>query len=111
MIWRFAEKIEGAKRFLADYGAGLRRAFLASGFQNMPAWSGAVPDLAELVANDATASPSDKYALLADAPAWTTNIGHPGYTNAAIGEAWNRGLIPRMCARAATSKFSPEEAL
>jgi multiple sugar transport system substrate-binding protein len=111
VIWRFAENIEGAKRFLADYGADLRRAFLASGFQNMPAWPGAVPDLAELVANDATASTSDTYALLADAPVWTTNIGYPGYTNAAIGEALNRGLIPRMCARAATGKLSPEEAL
>jgi multiple sugar transport system substrate-binding protein len=52
VIWRFAENIEGAKRFLVDYAANLRRAFLASGFQNMPGLPGAVPDLAGLVAND-----------------------------------------------------------
>jgi multiple sugar transport system substrate-binding protein len=111
VIWQFAENIEGAKQFLVDYAANLRRAFLASGFQNMPALPGAVPDLADLVVNDPTASPSDKYGLLANALAWTTNIGHPGYTNAAIGEVWGRGLIPRMCARAATGELSPEEAL
>jgi multiple sugar transport system substrate-binding protein len=111
IIWRFAENIDGAKQFLVDYAANLRRAFLASGFQNMPGMPGSVPDLAELVAKDTTADPSDKYALLAGAPGWTTNIGHPGFTNAAIGEVWNRGLIPRMYARAATGELTPEEAL
>jgi multiple sugar transport system substrate-binding protein len=111
VIWRFAENIDGAKQFLVDYAANLRKAFLASGFQNMPGMLGSVSDLAELVAKDTTTDPSDKYALLAGAPAWTTNIGHPGFTNAAIGEVWNRGLIPRMYARVATGELTPEEAL
>jgi multiple sugar transport system substrate-binding protein len=111
VIWKFAENVEGAKQFLVDYASNLQRAFIASGFQNMPALLGSVPNLADLVAKDPKANPTDKYSLLANAPAWTTNIGHPGYTNAAVGEAWQRGIIPRMCARAATGDLSPEEAL
>jgi multiple sugar transport system substrate-binding protein len=111
VIWKFAENIEGAKKFLIDYTDNLKVAFLASGFQNMPTIQGAVPDLSGLVAKDPTSSPSDKFSLLADAFTWATNIGHPGYTNGAVGEIWNRGIIPRMCARAATGELSPEDAL
>ena len=49
--------------------------------------------------------------LLADAAMWTTNIGHPGHTNAAISEIFDRGLIPTMFARAATGELTPEDAL
>ena len=42
---------------------------------------------------------------------WTTNVGYPGYTNAAIAEVLGSGVIPKMCARAATGKLTPEDAL
>jgi hypothetical protein len=45
-IWSFAENPEGAKRFLVDYTASLREAVLASGFNTMPTFPDAVPDLA-----------------------------------------------------------------
>jgi multiple sugar transport system substrate-binding protein len=70
-----------------------------------------VPDLATLVANDATASSPEKYALLADIATWTTNAGYPGYTNPAISEVFQKGLIPTMFARAATGQLTPEDAL
>jgi len=110
-IWNFAENVDAAKRFLVDYAGSLRPAFVASGFQNMPTLTNAVPDLATLVAKDAAANPPDKYALLADAAAWTTNLGHPGHTNAAINEVYGRGLIPRMFAQAASGQLTPEQAL
>jgi multiple sugar transport system substrate-binding protein len=111
VIWSFAENIEGAKRFLVDYIGQSREAFLASRFQNTPAFPDTVPDLATLVANDAGASSPEKYALLADVATWTTNVGYPGYTNPAIGEIFHAGLIPTMFARAATGQLTPEEAL
>jgi multiple sugar transport system substrate-binding protein len=111
VIWKFAENIDGAKQFLVDYIASSRQAFLASGFQNMASFSNTVPDLAALVANDADASPPDKYRIVAEAATWTTNIGHPGYTSAAVSEVYSRGLIPTMCARAATGRLTPEQAL
>ena len=40
VIWSFAENIDGAKQFLVDYIGHSRKAFLASRFQNTPAFSG-----------------------------------------------------------------------
>jgi multiple sugar transport system substrate-binding protein len=111
VIWSFAENIGGAKQFLVDYIGQSREAFLASRFQNTPAFSDTVPDLATLVADDAGANSPDKYALLADVATWTTNVGHPGYTNPAIGEIFHAGVIPTMFAQAATGQLTPEEAL
>jgi multiple sugar transport system substrate-binding protein len=110
-IWNFADNVDGAKKFLVDYIGQSREAFLASGFQNMPAFPDTVPNLATLVANGARASPPDKYALLAEVASWTTNVGYPGYTNPAISEIFQKGLIPTMCARAATGQLTPEDAL
>lgn len=110
VIWNFAENVEGAKRFLVDLVASSRESFVASGFQNMPAWPGAVPDLAAVV-GDASDSGSAKYGLLAEAASWTTNVGHPGYTSPAISEVYDRGLIPTMFAQAATGRLTPEQAL
>ena len=110
-IWNFADNIEGAKRFLVDYIGTSRHALLTSGFQNMPSWPATVPDLAAVVTVDPGGGAPGKYALLADAASWTTNIGHPGHTSAAVSEIFHRGLIPTMFARAATGQLTPEEAL
>jgi multiple sugar transport system substrate-binding protein len=111
VIWRFAENIDGASKFLVDYVASSRQGLLASGFQNMATFPSTVPDLAEVVANDARANPRGKYSLLADVGGWTTNVGHPGYTNPAISEIYNKGVISTMCAQAATGELTPEDAL
>jgi multiple sugar transport system substrate-binding protein len=110
-IWNFADNIEGAKRFLVDYVGSSRQALLASGFQSLPSWPATAPDLASVVAEDPVGGAPGKYALLADASSWTTNIRHPGHTSAAISEIFHRGLIPTMFARAATGQLTPEEAL
>jgi multiple sugar transport system substrate-binding protein len=111
VIWNFAENVDGAKRFLADYIENCREAFLTSGFQNTPAFPGAVPDLATLVTNDAGPGAPGKYDLLADLATWTTNVGHPGYTNPAISEIYSKGIVSTMFARAATGELTPEDAL
>jgi multiple sugar transport system substrate-binding protein len=111
VIWSFAPNIAGAKQFLVDYVGASREATVASGFQSLPSWPGSVPDLAAILAADPGGGVPGKYALLAEAAAWTTNIGHPGHTNRAISEIFHRGLIPRMFARAATGELAPEDAL
>jgi len=110
-IWKFAGNIGGAKRFLADYVGSSRQALLTSGFHKMPVWPATVPDLTAVVTEDPGGGSPCTYSLLADAATWTTNIGHPGHTNAAISEIFHRGLIPKMFARAATGELTPEEAL
>jgi multiple sugar transport system substrate-binding protein len=111
VIWKFAENIDGAKRFLVDYIGQFRQGLLASALYNLPCFPQTVSDLESLCTHDAQATPPDKYKILADALTWTTHLGYPGYTNAAIDEIFNTWLLSSMFAQAATGKLSPEEAL
>ena len=110
-IWKFAENIDGAKKFLVDYMDRYREGFLAGEFYAFPSFPPAVPDLKELIAKDAKAVPADKYAVMSDCLDWTTNVGYPGYSNAAINETFNSWTLNTMFARAATGVETPENAL
>lgn len=111
LIWKFAKNIDGAKQFLVDYMGNFRQGFLASEFYNAPCFPQTVPDMQKLQDHDARATPPEKYRVLSDAGNWTTNIGYPGYNNAAIAEIYNTGLIGKMMGQAATGRLTPEEAL
>jgi multiple sugar transport system substrate-binding protein len=111
VIWNFSPNIELAKQFLVDLSVGYRDAFLQSGFFNLPAFPGAVPDLADLVAKDAAARPPDKYALLAGAAGWSTNVGSPGPFNAAVDEVVNLFILSKMFSAAARGEKSPADAV
>jgi multiple sugar transport system substrate-binding protein len=111
VIWRFAKNQELAKQFLVDLALNYRDAFLQSGFFNLPAFPGAIPDLAGLVAKDDRAKPPGKYAFLGDATSWSTNIGHPGHANAAMDEVFNRFIVPKMFAAAARGEVGASEAV
>jgi multiple sugar transport system substrate-binding protein len=60
VIWKFAENIGGAKKFLVDYISNFREGFLASEYYNFPCFAETVPDLKKLVAYDKKAQPPDK---------------------------------------------------
>jgi len=111
VIWKFAENVEGAKAFLVDLVGQSREAFQASGSYNFPAFPDRVKDLGALLANDPKATPPDKYAVLADALSWTTNLGAPGYANAALDEAYGTWVLNTMFARAATGADTAENAV
>jgi multiple sugar transport system substrate-binding protein len=111
VIWKFAENIEGAKKFLVDYIGDFRKGFLASAFYNFPCFPKTVPDLKKLIAHDPKANPPDKYAVLSDVLDWATNVGYPGYANAAIGEVFSTWILNTMFAKAAVGAESPEAAL
>jgi multiple sugar transport system substrate-binding protein len=111
VIWRFSKNQETARHFLADLAVGYREAFVESGFYNLPAFPGAVPDLALLLSHDDRAKPPDAYALLGETSSWSTNLGQPGYDNGAIAEVFDRYLIPQMFAAAARGDMTPEEAV
>ena len=111
VIWKFAENIEGAKKFLVDYISNFRRAFLASEYYNFPCFAQTVPDLKKLVAHDKKAQPPDKYKVLEDVLDWATNVGFPGYASAATDEIFSTWIISTMFARVAAGKMSPEDAL
>lgn len=111
VIWNFADNIEGAKKFLADYISNFKRAFLASEFYNFPCFPKTVPDLKNLLARDKKAQPPDKYKVLEDVLDWATNVGFPGYANAAVDEVFSTWVISTMFARAAAGRMSPEDAV
>jgi multiple sugar transport system substrate-binding protein len=110
-IWKFAENIEGAKKFLIDYVSNFRRAFMASEFYNFPCFAQTVPDLKELIANDKKAQPPDKYKVLEDVLDWATNVGYPGYCTAAIDEIYSTWIISTMFARVASGMMDPQDAV
>ena len=43
---------------------------------------------------------------MADAPTWSTNVGHPGTTNAAVDDVFYKYLVPQMFAQAATGRMT-----
>ncbi|MEM7403828.1 MAG: ABC transporter substrate-binding protein [Pseudomonadota bacterium] len=111
VVWKFAENIEGAKQFLIDYTGEFRRAFVASEFYNFPSFPNTVPDLPALIERDSKAKPADKYNVFVDVAKWTTNVGHPGYANAATDEIFTNWTISNMFAQAAAGRMSPQDAV
>ncbi len=112
-IWKFSppEQKALAKKFLVDFINVWGRAFKAAEFYEFPSFVGTVPDVAQQVANDPTALPPTKYKMLGTAHRWSTNIGHPGYANAAEGEVFDTFILPQMFALVATDRMSPEDAV
>jgi multiple sugar transport system substrate-binding protein len=110
-IWKFAQNIEGAQKFLVDLVDNFQQAFDASAFYNFPTFVKTVPKLQEQIKNDPRANPANKYAVLGDSLKWATNVGYPGYSTAAITDVFNEWVLPVMFAKAATGNMSPEAAL
>ena len=111
VIWKFAENIGGAKKFLVDYVDNFHEAFLASQLYNFPCYPQTVPDLKNRLATDANAHPQDKYKVLDDVLGWAANVGYPGYANAAIDEIYNTWVLNVMFSRAASGQETPENAV
>jgi multiple sugar transport system substrate-binding protein len=111
VIWKFAENIEGAKKFLIDYVGNFRQGFLASEYYNFPCFPKQVPDIEKLISHDPKAFPPDKYKVLSDVLTWATNVGYPGYANAAIDEVFSTWVLNTMFGEVAFGKETPENAL
>ena len=66
------------------------------------------PKLGDWLDDDPFGSkPANKLAVLKDALDWSTNVGHRGYANTAIGEVFGTFIIPNMYARAARGRATP----
>lgn len=105
---------DAAQEFLLHYTANYDHATYNSKLYDYPAFVDRVPNLDAWVGDDPFGSnPSDKLAFMTidDAVGWTTNIGHPGPTNPAIGEVFGTNIIPNMLAKAARGELTPEQAV
>jgi multiple sugar transport system substrate-binding protein len=113
-IWKFAQNQEAAKKYLVDQQLAYRDHFIQSKFYNFPAFTNAVKGgftaMNRLAAADPH-KPRGKYTILTTiARRYTTNVGYPGFANAAIGDIFNQFLIPQMFAQVAQGKLTPEAA-
>jgi multiple sugar transport system substrate-binding protein len=108
VIWKFAENKAIAKKFLRDQQLAYTGHFLNSKFYNFPGWPGAVKNIKKRLAKD----PSGKYVVLDSISRHATaNVGFPGFSNAAIDEVFNAGLIPQMFAEVAQGRKSAAESV
>jgi multiple sugar transport system substrate-binding protein len=112
-VWRFAKNREAAERFIADLCIASRDAVAASRFFNFPTFPGAAP-LNELYAAAAkeASPPKGKYSILTTiATKHTRNAGYPGHHNAAVQEALDTYLVPRMISRVAQGRMSAADSV
>jgi multiple sugar transport system substrate-binding protein len=112
-IWKFTKNKAAAKKFLADLEINYREAFEASKFYNFPSFPGALPfsRIRRMVAQDKH-RPLGKYSILTTiAQRYTTNPGHPGFTNAAFDEVFSKFLVPKMFAQVSQKKMTAQEAV
>jgi len=109
VIWKFARNIPGAQKFLLDYMAAFGEGLIHSGFQNMPSYPGTVPELADLIG--ASKDRPGRYDVLLNLADGLTNLGHPGYSNAATDEVLNLRIISAMFAQVASGGATPQEAM
>lgn len=127
VVWKFSKSPDLAKEFLLYLVEHYRDAVLASKLYNFPSFMGSVAAANVPVAQKPAAGrawlkaavdkdpfgskPINKLAVLGTAEPWTTNIGHPGPANPAIGEIFDTFVIPDMFAKAATGKLTPKQAV
>jgi multiple sugar transport system substrate-binding protein len=114
VIWRFAQNKAAAKKFLVDIGTQYTGHFLNSYFYNFPAFPGSVKRVPVRLRRqtDYQNEIPGRYAVLDTiSRRYTTNVGHPGYSNAAIDEVFNKFLIPQMFARVARDEMTADEAM
>jgi multiple sugar transport system substrate-binding protein len=114
VIWKFSKAPELAKKFIIDQQLAYHQHFTQSQFYNFPAWTGAVQGGFKTIRKETAADthrPKGKYTILAAiAEKYTTNAGHPGFSNAAVGEIFDSFLIPQMTAQVAQGKMSARDA-
>ena len=113
-VWKFAQNQDAAKKYIIDQQFAYKDHFTNSGFYNFPAWTTAVPGgfaaMNRMAAADSH-KPRGKYTILTTiARRYTTNVGYPGFANAAVGDIFNQFLIPQMFAQVAQGKMTPADA-
>ncbi len=112
LVPKHAKNADAAQEFLLHYTENFARATWESELYDFPAFEKLSPKLDEWLDDDPFGSkPANKLAVLKDALDWTTNVGHRGSANTAIGEVFGTFIIPSMYARAARGRATPQAAV
>ena len=103
---------DAAKEFLLHYTANHAAVTYHSKLYDLPAWPSVVEQAGDWLSNDPFgANPPNKLEVLRSATEWSTNIGHPGPANPAIGEIFNTFVASNMLARAARGEQTAVESV
>jgi hypothetical protein len=112
IVPKFTGNGDAAKEFLLHYTANFAAATYNSELYDFPGFPSRTPELNNWLDKDPFgAQPKNKLALLKNAVDWSTNIGHPGPSNTAIGEIFATFVIPNMYAKAARGEMSAEDSV
>ncbi len=103
---------DAAQEFILNLLANYSEATNNSELYTLPAFPESVEETNDWLDDDPYDSqPKDKLSLLKDAESWSTNVGHPGPTSAAIGEVFTTFVLPQMMAKAARGQLTPQQAV
>jgi multiple sugar transport system substrate-binding protein len=115
MIPTYSQNQDTAKEFLLHLANNYKAKTEASKLYDFPAFPDLVPELfAEggwLDADPFESNPPDKLAVLKEANDWTTNLGHPGPSNAVMGSVFGEFVLPNMLARVARGEQTSAESV
>lgn len=111
---KFSTNLDAAQEFLLHYTENLASATYQSKLYDFPGYLDQVPDLNKWLDEDPFAIEGDdltKLQPLKTALDWSTNLGHPGPANPAIGEINGTYLLANMLARVARGEQEPEQSV
>ncbi|MGH3448483.1 MAG: extracellular solute-binding protein [Nocardioidaceae bacterium] len=114
LLPKWAKRVDKCKQFLLDLVDAAHDSVYNSELYDFPAFpnTSATADLPKWLKNDPFKSkPADKLELLAKAQSWSTNVGHPGPANPAIGEIFDTNVLSTMMSNVARGKMSAKEAV
>lgn len=110
----WAKNVDKIKKFLLDLVGADKEAVDNSELYDFPAFAntpGVAPLPGWLQSDPFKSNPLNKLALLAASQQWSTNVGHPGPSNAAIGEIFTTNVLPTMMAATARGTSSAKDAV
>jgi len=111
---KWAKNVDKCKQYLLDLVGAAHDGTYNSELYDFPAFKNTpvTSTLDGWLKNDPFKStPPDKLNLLATAQAWSTNVGHPGPANPAIGEIFDTNVLSTMMADVARGKSSAQDAV
>jgi multiple sugar transport system substrate-binding protein len=110
----FSKNFDAAQEFMLHYTANSARVAFESMLYDFPGYPDQVPDLDRWLDEDPFVIEGDdatKLQPLKTALDWSTNLGHPGPANPAIGEINGTFVLPNMLARVARGRQAAEQSV
>ncbi|MGH7904197.1 MAG: ABC transporter substrate-binding protein [Candidatus Dormibacteraceae bacterium] len=117
IIPKFSKNADSAKRFIVDLIGHYHDAVYNSELYNFPSFtktnaqSALLSDGGWLDKDPFGSNPPNKLAVLKTSQQWSTNVGYPGPSSAAVGEVFGTFVLPNMMASAAKGQATPQQAV